>query len=146
MIKDKTDTIIAFTTYAKVNDHFRNTLMVRDLHRETDFSITGMKLIKECLSADEYETTEKVTLTTLAQKLSEVGHRPFTVVFTKANGEERTLRGQMVKVETGLGRSEVIDFDLDNNPKKDFDTRVRQVDHRTLKSLIVDNVKYIIKK
>ena len=60
-------------------------------------------------------------------------------------GEERILRGYLVQVETGFGRSMVIDLEADKGTRPDYDGRLRQVDHRTLKWLIYKNVKYIVK-
>lgn len=62
-------------------------------------------------------------------------------------GEERTLVGYLIKVETGFGRSMVIDLEADaSKSTADWDSRIRQVDHRTLNWLIWKNVKYIVKK
>lgn len=59
-------------------------------------------------------------------------------------GEERTLTGYLIKVETGFGRSSVIDLAADRGESTaDWDSRIRQVDHRTLNWLIWKNVKYI---
>lgn len=62
-------------------------------------------------------------------------------------GEERILTGYLVKVETGFGRSMVIDLEADTSKSTpEWDARLRQVDHRTLNWLISKNVKYIVKK
>lgn len=62
-------------------------------------------------------------------------------------GEERTLVGYLIKNETGFGRSMVIDLEADTSKStKDWDSRIRQVDHRTLNWLIWKNVKYQVKK
>ena len=52
-------------------------------------------------------------------------------------GKETTVIGHLSKTEGKLGRSLVIDL-----PSKGY----RQVDHRTLKWLIIRNVKYSVKK
>ena len=46
----------------------------------------------------------------------------------------------MVEVENNLGRSLVIDL------KADSDNKFRQIDHRTLESIIFKNVKYVLKR
>lgn len=62
-------------------------------------------------------------------------------------GRERTLTGYMINVETGFGRSTVIDLEADKSKTTDnWDSRLRQVDHRTLNWLIYQNKKYIVKK
>ena len=52
-------------------------------------------------------------------------------------GKETQLTGRLSRAEGKLGRSLVIDL-----PTAGY----RQVDHRTLKWFIVDNVKYTVKK
>lgn len=142
----KNNSIVAFTTYAKTTSHFGEKLGVTDLHRGTQFYINGDTLIKELKSADDYFSTEKLTMTQLAEKFSQVGHLPFTVTFKKKEGEVRTLRGMMVSPENILARAQVIDFDVDKDETKSYDNRQRQVDYRTIQSLIVDGVKYELKK
>lgn len=69
------------------------------------------------------------------------------VVKEAYKGEERVLTGYMVNVETGFGRSTVIDLEADKSKTTDnWDSRLRQVDHRTLNWLIYQNKKYIVKK
>ena len=46
----------------------------------------------------------------------------------------------MVEVENNLGRSLVIDL------KSDSANKFRQVDHRTIESIIFKNVKYVLGK
>lgn len=61
-------------------------------------------------------------------------------------GEERILIGYLVKTETGFGRSIVIDLEADRSKSTpDWDSRLRQVDHRTLNWLIYKNKKYMVK-
>ena len=52
-------------------------------------------------------------------------------------GRERTMTARLSKSEGKMGRSTVID--LTNNG-------YGQVDHRTIKYLIINNVKYTVKK
>ena len=52
-------------------------------------------------------------------------------------GEERTIRGKVVKVEPKLGRTQVIDQDVNDDHKE------RLVDHRTINWLIFQNIKYV---
>lgn len=61
-------------------------------------------------------------------------------------GEERILVGYLVKTETGFGRSMVIDLEADKSKSTpDWDSRLRQVDHRTISWLIIKNKKYSVK-
>ena len=52
-------------------------------------------------------------------------------------GQEKTLKAFLSKSEHNLGRSLVRDL-----PTQGF----RQVDHRTIKWLIIDNVKHMVNK
>ena len=54
-------------------------------------------------------------------------------------GENRTLIGYLVKMETGFGRSVVVDLEAEGS------SNLKQVDHRTLNWMIYKNVKYIVK-
>lgn len=66
-------------------------------------------------------------------------------------GEERTLTGYVIGSEQILGRSVVIDLEIEKkllltkNETSEWDQRQRQVDHRTINWLIYKNVKYISK-
>jgi len=110
---------------------------------------------------------EKISLTNVATKLAEANSKCFTVCFTtKVDdkmvadklaklkgkpsaaqikelakdllvGERKELVGRLSRAEGKLGRSLVIDL-----PTQGY----RQVDHRTLVWLIIDNVKYTVKK
>ena len=114
-----------------------------------------------------FEEEEKISLTNVATKLAEANSKCFTVCFTtKVDekmvqeklkgvkgklsaaqakdlakdvliGKETQLTGRLSRAEGKLGRSLVIDL-----PTQGY----RQVDHRTLKWLVIDNIKYTVKK
>merc|ERR1712110_874791 len=120
-------------------------------------------------NANVHETEETLPLTKVAAKLTEANATAFTVCFTtkvdekavqeklakvKVNdmknattakslakelltGRETTITGRLVKSEGKMGRSLVVDL-----PTQGF----KQVDHRTLKHLVLGNVKYTVKK
>jgi len=46
----------------------------------------------------------------------------------------------LIKAESGLGRSTVIDL------SSKHENKFRQVDHRTIEHIILKNVKYVLKK
>ncbi len=131
--------VISLTKYAKITGNMGKTLYVTDLHSGGAFQIIGDDLQEGCMSADKFSETQKVSKTELAEKLVESYGRPFTVTFEKANGKERVLRGRLLSSESILGRSTVEDLD-----KPDGD-RIRLVDHRTLSSLVIDNIKFVLK-
>lgn len=133
--------LMAFTYYAKVERNERGTkLHVKDVDNNQQFFVSGEDLIKSAASADQFHEEEKASKTHIAELLVHSGNRPFTVRFEKADGKERTLRGRLIAPEPLLGRSHVEDLDVDKGKN-----RMRLVDHRTIKHLIVDGVKYTVK-
>jgi len=143
--KVKANDLMAFVNYVKVKQVLAGgeELIVTDLdHNKKDIKISGKDLVANSLSADQSETTEKVTKTEAAEILITLHNRPFTVSFEKADGSERLLRGRLVKHEALLGRSMVEDLD---EPADGAKGRIRQIDHRTLKWLTVEGVRYIVK-
>jgi hypothetical protein len=142
--KVKMGDMMAFTYYVKVRSVHQNgdELVVEDLdNKNTPISIRGKDLVERAFSADQYSEEEKVGKTRAAEILVSSHNRPLTVSFMKQDGTERVLKGRLVKPEPLLGRSMVEDLE-----KMDSKDRVRQVDHRTLNFLIVDGVKYVVKK
>ena len=139
--KIKTGDILAVIHYVKVESVNGDNVQALDLDGNVgSFGIHGAPLLKRALSADQYSSEEKVSKTDAAEKLIHAINRPFTVAFEKADGTPRVLRGKLIKHEALLGRSMVTDLDsTEKNP-------VRLVDHRTLLYLIVDDVKYTVKK
>ena len=140
---------------------------------EKSFNDRGVLIDKSLLNTDMinssvYDSEESLSMTNLATKLTQANNMCFSVTFhTQANekkileilseikkapksaqeakdlakqcmvGEEKTLMCHLTKAEGTLGRSLVIDL-----PSGGF----RQVDHRNIKSIIIDNVKYNLKK
>lgn len=135
--------IIAIVTFGVVQDlnRFQPSLEVSDLDTKNDFQVTGKPLIENILSADSFVRTEEVSRTKLAQTLISSINKPFTVEFVKADGSVRRLVGRLIKPEPLLGRSMVEDLE-----KPSTENRIGQVDHRTITLLIVDNVRYVLKK
>jgi hypothetical protein len=137
----KKDDLMALIYYVKVKSKDGSgELCVYDVDNKSDFYVRGESLIEQMLSACQFEETAKVTKTELAEKLVNAVNTPFTVVFEKNDGSERTLRGRLLSPEPLLGRSYVEDLDIASG------NRTRLVDHRTLKSLVVNGVKYVVKK
>ena len=102
------------------------------------FEIHGNPLIEKAFSADQYEEVKKVTKSEIAQILVDSFNVPFTVCFVKADGSDRVLRGRLLRHEALMGRSYVEDLDIDGH-------NLRQVDHRNIKYLIVNNIRYVTK-
>lgn len=133
----------------------------------TDIEISKDILEYEMHNSAVFSEEQKVCLTQVATILADTNSKCFSVCFTtkvddkmvaeklkdvkaKLNaakakelakeiliGKETSLIGHLSRSEGKLGRSLVIDL-----PSKGF----RQVDHRTLRWLIVDGIKYVVKK
>lgn len=134
--------LMAFIYWTKVKSTSSNGSVLGVANLDDDegiIRINGKELIEKSFSADQYHEEEKVGKTRAAEILLHSVNRPFTVCFLKTNGNERVLRGRLVKPEPLLGRSMVEDLDQKGV------NRLRQVDHRTIKYLIVDGTKYIVK-
>ena len=110
----------------------------------------GTNVIKKECNSTHYDEEVKVSKTVLAETLMSARDAIIKVVFDKADGTERTLTGYVIGAEVVLGRTIAIDLNQEKKIKKnkegdEYDTRQRLVDHRTLKSLIYKNVKYVLK-
>lgn len=104
------------------------------------FTIKGQDLLNSLSSADSFSSTQNLAQTNLIDQLLQSNGKVFTVEFAKANGELRKLRGFFLKEEPKLGRSYVHDLDVKKG------TPVREVDHRTLRSIIIGGTKFVSKK
>ena len=134
--------LMAFIYYTQVDDVRKggDELTVTDVDRQDSFRVQGKPLVESSYSADQFHTTKRATKTKVAETLVGAFNRPFSVCFEKTDGTERTLRGRLIKPEPLLGRSMVEDLDIVSGH------RMRQVDHRTIRWLIVDGIKYTVRK
>lgn len=136
----KTGERLSLTYYVEVLSRNGEELKVRDSNGQT-FTIKGKKLIETTInSASQFENEEKVTRTEAVEKLLSARDSAFTVVFDKQDGSERTLVGKLLDSENYMGRSNVVDLEITTGSPN------RQVDHRTLRSLILRGTKYTVKK
>ena len=134
--------IMAFVYWGQIKstDRFGDSLEVVDLYNGQPFNVHGKSLIENALSADYYAEEVKVSKTKAAEFLSTSFHVPLTVSFEKQDGKERILRGRLMSTEPLLGRSYVEDLDIEGDSKK----RLRLVDHRTIRWIIVQGTKYVV--
>lgn len=141
MLKLKKDDLVAIVRYAKVKavDARNQRITVVDTDDKTEFDINGDPMIDSLKTGSLFEKTTKVTMTRAAEILSTSFNTPFTVHFVKQDGEERTLRGRLVSTEPLLGRSNCEDLDVTEKH------RLRLVDHRTIKWIIVNGEKFEVK-
>lgn len=127
--------VIAITLYGENLRETSNSYTCKNVHTGEQYHIDGMK--EKTFSSSKFSKTEKVTKTRLAEILVTAGDKPFTVGYFKQNGEYRILIGKLVTPEPLMGRSLVEDFFAE-------DSRLRQVDHRTIQSIIIGGTKYIL--
>ena len=134
----KAGEFISTTMYLQIVKKTKDGVMVKNSQGQ-EFEVRGTNLLETTFkSASQCENTKKVTRTELAEILVNLGDQVFTVNFDKQTGENRTLIGYKVSTENLMGRVNVIDLEVTGH-------NLRQVDLRTIKSLIVNNVKYVVK-
>ena len=141
--KVKTGDLMALVYYVRVKEIIGrgNELIVSDLDNQgPDILVRGKELIEQALSGDQFSETVKISKTQAAEILVHSNNRPLTVTFVKADNSERILKGRLIKPEPLLGRSMMEDLELSPTEKN----RTRLVDHRTIKELIVDGVRYVV--
>jgi hypothetical protein len=162
---------LSYTSYIQVKSIQGMNLEVED-QRGIAFSIKQGGTMQDSLvnqtmhSAHSYSHVEKKTRSELLEIFAQSGDVLYTVEYRKQvdplkafdqiktgnklksheeqkkdlkkalEGEPRTLIGHTISSETGMGRSLVYDLE-----SKGF----KQVDHRTIDSLILKGVKYIVK-
>jgi len=132
--------IISFTVYATVDEKYDDGVVCNDIYTGSRYTIFGPTHYN-ISSADTFNRIENSNKTELARKILDAGNAVFTVEFVKQNGEPRTMRGRLVSDDSLMGRALVEDLDLPNTAV----SNIRQVDLRTLKSLIIRGVKYTVK-
>jgi hypothetical protein len=91
-------------------------------------------VVKEIQSAYE-DSTPKEFSTKLKKAVKEA-----------LDGIERTMVGRHYGSVNELGRVSFIDMEEPKDLGKDYDTRVRQVDPRTINWIVCRGIKYVVKK
>lgn len=136
----KTGERLSTTMYLEVLGKNSNGIQVRDSNGK-EFEVRGTTLIENSLNSSvQFSQEKKVNRTEMAHILTGAGDSVFTAVFEKADGTTRELTGRLLDAENLMGRSNVEDLVTTDTNKR------RQVDHRTLQSLILKDTKYILKK
>lgn len=99
---------------------------------DTCFTVNFRKQVTEDLVQDKLQTTSE----------KELKDAKFLSAFAKGivEGEECTMVCHLIKAESSLGRSTVIDLTTKHANK------FRQVDHRSINYIIINNAKYVLKK
>lgn len=89
--------------------------------------------IKAAIDEGRFKLTggRKTGLTTLSKEI--------------AAGEARTMVGRHYGQVDNAGRVKFVDMEAERDQTKDYDTRTRQVDPRTIEELIAAGTKYVLK-
>jgi hypothetical protein len=163
---------LSMTYYLRVLGTQKDSLIVED-QNGISFTIKGKELIEETIySANQFTEVKNVSRTEAIDILESAGDTVFRCIFNKLPneesfsklmenltiadlnnpkqlkkiakqamlGEERTLIGYLVSAEPKMGRSTVVDLNI---PKGSHN--LRQIDHRTLQSIVLKGIKYIVK-
>ena len=85
---------------------------------------------------------QNASLKNASSLLSDLIENPITRAIP---GKLRVMKGRHYGHVDDLGRVHFIDMELKKDATKDYDTRSRQVDPRTIQYLIVNKVKYTLK-
>jgi len=85
---------------------------------------------------------QNASLSTAAKLLEDLIENPISKTIP---GELRVIKGRHSGHIDELGRVHFIDMELSKESDKDYDTRKREVDPRTIQWLIVNKVKYTLK-
>ena len=159
----------SFTNYFRVDNINGEKINVGNFHGNSwDIS---MDILQKMHSANHFEVIRSVTRTEMVEKLKSAHDKIFTVSFLKKikkeeiiqklktikkkdiknknqlkkvakqllKGEPHTLIGRLSSKKVDFGRSMVIDLRI----RKGYP--VRLIDHRTLETLIIAGVKYVLK-
>lgn len=106
----------------------------------------GKEKTKKQLAIDRAAWAEEVGRVFMAKGASALEEYASKPVETKEKTEPRTFRGRWVGVPDTFGRVTFIDMEKPIPAEGAYDSRVRQVDTRTIQWLVVDGVKYTLKK
>ena len=129
---------ISMTDYFEVESVNSNGIVAKN-SAGVSIVINGKDMIESKFKSDtQFADTKKVGKNELAEILQSAGDKIFTVTFTKQDGTTRELVGHFLSCEPNLGRTKVVDLSIPNGTHN-----IRQVDNRTIQSVIIDNVKYL---
>ena len=127
--------IIGITQYYRVIDRNSKTIKLENTRDKTISSVSteDIDISHNVASVSNFHEVIKVSKSGLLDLMTNAGPLPFSVEFTKQDGTKRTLRGTFLGLEPHFGRSIVNDLDIGET---------RQVDNRTIESLIINKIKY----
>lgn len=105
-------------------------------------STEKLKKDYEAEKSAKIKEIQNASLKTAESLLNDLIENPIT---RNIPGKLRVMKGRHYGNMDDLGRVHFIDMELSKDPSKDYDTRSRQVDPRTIQWLIVNKVKYTLK-
>lgn len=158
------------TAYLRVSEIAGNRITVENSFGNTLY--VSKDILEGMYSGDHFKKEVAMNMTSLAELLQSVQDHVFTVTFRKQPteenaadllqaadassfkdktklgklakeiiaGKECTMTCHLLQVENNLGRSLVIDLSAKG------DNKFRQIDHRSIESIVFQNVKYVLKK
>jgi len=158
-------------SYGQITQVHEGYIVIKNTDGE-EWSLYNPIAENELFTSDQFDEEVKCNRTELIEHFMNVRDSVFTVTFLKQKtapsvaeqlqnledetkerprklarfakellkGEERVLVGYLVQAEPALGRSTVVDLEVENGRHN-----IRQVDHRTLKRLIVNNTCYSLR-
>jgi len=85
---------------------------------------------------------QRASLSTAAKLLEDLIDNPIT---REIPGKLRVMKGRHYGHQDTNGRVSFIDMEITRDASKDFDTRTRLMDPRTIQWMIVNKVKYVLK-
>ncbi len=110
------------------------------------FITKGSEKTKKAFDAEKQAATLKLQnakVSEIAGLVSDLIENPIT---KNIPGEERVMRGRHYGVKDDLGRVSFIDMEVTKDPTLTYDNRTKKVDPRTIQWIIVNKIKYILKK
>lgn len=165
----RTGTWLSRTSYIRVQGVLPSSISVKS-ERGYEWNIGGDIVEHECISASHFDKTVLLSRSEVVRVLQQAGQKVFTVCFAKKptaedivetldqewqgatskalrkqvaakllEGKERTLVGYLFSTEPEMGRSRVIDLEVEGGHRE------RLVDHRGIRWLILERVKYAVK-
>ena len=134
--------ILSRLSYYVVKEQKNSSSVIIQNLKNEEWSI-GNDIVKNECFGTSYTEEREVSLTNMVDIMRNAGDKVFLVTFVKKDGTSREMTAVLKgSSDTNFGRSLVRELIVTNGNLKEQE---RQVDHRTLASLILENVKYVIK-
>ena len=133
---------ISTTVYYTVVTKMDGKTTVKDSETGDTLVVSNAILERESYSALQHTSAKDVTRTDAVHVLQNAGDTVFKCIFTKKDGSKRVMIARRIPGipgDTCFGRTECFEI------KEDGTTQRRQIDHRTLESILWKGVLYTVK-